>query len=1694
MPDNNDVFEGQGITFMSSNMASTAPSASPPAITAPSINMAAAPANQTIPAVPASALQPNAPVTNAGAIPAPPDPTQIAANLAGNSISGGSGAGGAAPPHPYANQPAEDDALDVFQKNGIQAPSITETNTNAFNTGVTVPTPPMPVPGQPVDFKPEMTDQALGFQIPANVAKTTPAVDPAAVAQNEQQQMMTLAYSRFSPAQIAAWQNSPIGFTEAFHMLSPSQYLPGGGLKQLYNAEQLLSIGNEMKNGEQITPEEQGTMNDYLNQQIEMSVRKFSWGGNVAYIGAQVPAFGIEFALAGGVGKLAATAAVKGGTELAEQSAIRVASGYALKAVTTTALMPAQYAAKYGERQLNANMAVTDKGQLILQNSTESPAQSALLAFAHTGADVAGQLMAPGIGKYIVDPVTKAVSTPVIAAAKNLSPEVTDGLYQAWKAIEPSATVSKMFTNAGWAGMVEQLGANRVQQVLNSSIDYAHSDKMTFDQYLDNLTPSKDQLMVEGGLIGIAGGIHTSTGIVSALLRSKGVPAMQAQETVSNMSAMEKDAFVNQNLETPTSPVPEIPKAPVAASTENPAAPELRVDPQFRPVLSTDKASEVAQDARVPVQASMEADNTLNDDNDTRVLASQTAAQAASSPPPVQAAQSGFNSHWDTFKNEVWPALYAETINDMQPIENLSKKARAAGATVPEGVDTALLTSLVKSTPEWIRRNWMQNTTTWDENGNQVITGKGLKAIYDDFDNMFLATEPDLKTRQQDFDDYLIAKRLLEEKSSGRDVLVTPDQLTKSSTDLANLAQKYGQNFKFFDTFANEVRDWDNRILHNLVTSGLKTQEWYDETTAARVHYSPLNRIVEEEHGPTSLSGKAVSKDVTPSRIGSLKQFKGSELEIKNTFQSRLKNSAIILQKSMVNKLINKGIGNFADYLKDDIKVSRPAIVREEVTHTFDPKLRQKLEETAKFLGVETKRFGTNDIKINGGDKALGAFDPNSDKILLARGTKESILTHEVGHALDKKLGLEQRLLGDPAIKAELQKLAEDRQNAQIALRKNSAGVTEFDEAVQRSPKKYMDYLKNNKEVLANFFDAWVNSPEEVAKTAPRAKAAFEKMIDDNPQLSMLRDVRPSQAVATEQIERPLMDMRGPKGSIPFYRDGARMYMELSPPLEKAFKSMSPMQMGQVERFLGGIFRASKKLLQFGATASPDFMLRHFSRAVESSFINTKGNTPIDFFRHVAVDIPRGIFAVLGKSELYHEWASSSGALSTYMDLSDKGLEKAQREMFNSGDMTKFLNPIHIFNTVKEVSDYAPRIAAFQKMKRDGASDLAAGIMSLEATGNYIRHGSLTQRINQYAPFFNDMVQGGDRFVRSLLRQSPAAFTARAVATITMPQLLLTGYYLYAADDKTRQEYLELPEWRKAISMNIKIGDTWIPLPRAFAAGHVFGALPESVMLHLYKGNQPELKNFWLRQIAETATSVSPVFDWTRAINPIMKAAIENMTNYNFFTQRPIFAGDMQKTAPANQFNQYTSETAKLIGKMFDISPSKIDNTVYDMAAKTGRFALQLSDMGINEARKLAGQPVNEKATRPTDNPLYGGLIEQAPSGTQTGSFQEFEEHLHEAAQAHNTYKEATGKDQADYMQSNNRTLSAYPPINAANTQVNHLLHQIRLINQNTNIPGNDKTVQINRLSDQITHIVQGANLRYRSQTGTASAQQGGQQ
>ena len=368
----------------------------------------------------------------------------------------------------------------------------------------------------------------------------------------QRQQMIALASTRFPPDVVESWKNNPIGFGETGDFLTWSQVLPGGGIAQGVEALNILSVSKKVEAGEELTTSEQSTLDEFVNKQIEMSVRGMTYGGEFRYYGSQMPAFMLEFAASGGPGKAVQTATVQAITKGVAKSALQQATakqvGRVARVATQSGLMVPMGIANYGEQRLGPWM-VTDKGQLIFTESKDTPALSALKAYAHVSAEVASELSGATIAKYAINPVTKRLKTPLINGINNLPEGLKLGLFEAYKKIKPNATISKAFTAGGWNGMLAELGEERVADVLRETTNIVLEEGYTFDQVLDGITPTKDQLLLEAGLISALGGVKAVSNIATNLLIQKGFTRKEAEETVSNMAMTEQEAFVEGQLQ-----------------------------------------------------------------------------------------------------------------------------------------------------------------------------------------------------------------------------------------------------------------------------------------------------------------------------------------------------------------------------------------------------------------------------------------------------------------------------------------------------------------------------------------------------------------------------------------------------------------------------------------------------------------------------------------------------------------------------------------------------------------------------------------------------------------------------------------------------------------------------------------------------------------------------------------------------------------------------------------------------------------------------------------------------------------------------------------------------------------------------------------------------------------------------------------
>lgn len=1777
-----DLFEQQGITFESSGMASTAPQAA--------AKQAMAPAD--MPKISAAALQRNAPPLDmSGPVPPPPDPEAIAQRLssaAGNANPQDAGVQPVAPPA------APSAPRDLFQENGItDLPSVDDVNNTALNSGVRIA---------------QQSGGASGswdseqYGPPAKNGITEGPNMPDQVVQNyassDGDQMNKLAQTYFTPDQLAAWKNNPITFSEAFSKLHPSQYADPTGLASLYDSSKIIMIGEKFQRGETLSDSEKKDVHDFVAQQIELRTRGFSTGGNIAYIGSQVPAWALGFALADGVGKMAQTAVKKATEAAAMHAALGTATAIAARVGTTMALMPGEYLPKYGERRLTDAMAVTDKGALVLQESKESPAKSALMAFAHTGADVASQIATGGIGKYVINPVTKMVSTPLIAAVNKVPPAIKDAIYQAYQKIQPNAQISKVFTAAGWNGMLEQLGAFHVQEILNATVGFAGGD-LTFDQAMKAITPTPDKEMVAGGLIAIMGGVHTSTSVAFNIMKSKGVPAPQASDAVDNMTALEKDNYVNANLPTPKSEYPpavgshptELPKVqtpefkgwfgdsrvvdnggaplvvyhgtsadiksfntspdgrgvsapqstlgawftpdpkragayafdaktmsteggnilPVYLSLQRPyempreELAKLNVDAKaggdgfaslraklekqgydgiaapsmggegpayvaFRPeqiksVFNSGKFDPTSEDiADITPNVHYDAPENVGRDSvfyDGDANTNQTGAAEKAEPPPINNDESVFNAYLRAFHNR---ANAAE-----EPYNNAVK----AGFTPPVMDNTPLMMSLNHQTPELARNHIMVNTFKWDESGNVVKTGKALKAILDDVDNYFLTREPNRETRRADFEKYLVARHYLSLEKTAPEILVTDEQKTQSTADVVALTQKYGADMHLMNTLADEFVAYRNRTRDLLVGSLLTTEQRAEEQK--RYPYSvPLKR----ELAPKEYDEAVARGDYAGLNPGSLtKRLKGSALPIKNIIHSTLRESARTIDFVMRNR-VNRSIYNLREYAPDKVQETELPQVKKgtaEFKVSYDPKLRSKLELALEVLGGKVERGDPSIV----GRGNLGSYTPAEKIVRLRIGTTEGTLAHEIGHFLDHRFDLKKILLKDGAAKKELQKLAEDRLGAEFGLKDTEEGIR-FVEARKKMGKKYEEYIKNDDEIIANFYDAYVNSPEQVEEIAPKAKAAFEAFINADPKLKFLGEIKPSTNRKMETIKK---DVYGP-GDLPpntfaFWENGEKKYVKVSKPMFESLSSMRGSQLNNLQKFMQNTFRIvmAAGALTKGATSTPEFILRNIVRdageATVQSGVRYNPAYDLDAFK-----------GMLSNSDEYKKFMQAGGKFGSFMALDDADIERTFDDILKpKSALRKALsNPLEAWEKVPKASDTLTRFGIFQAAKQRGYSDVEAAQYALDATLNFPRGGYVVKELNKYFPFLNVGFLATERLVRAF-KADPVTMTMRGVTALSVPAMLVAGYYLYGADDETRKEWLELPVDNIAQGrVYFKFNGEWRYIPTPYALGYLFSGVPQLALRTIHGDNPDNGRAVWETLIKSFAGAVSPVNDWSSLIPPTIKVALEDITNFDFYRERPIYSKfkEGSNVLQQDKTNAYDSETAKAIGKIFKASPALIDHTIYGLFGGTGGYALKASDYAINATRKAAGDVVPEKPRTGADVVGVSAFTARAPEGTRSNSYQGFQSNYLQAQAVEGHLKNLpNGPEKAGYQRDNQHDLSQLSQLKAASKQVKNVQKQIGGIYDDKNMSSEDKTSRIARLEQQITRIARNSNLQY---------------
>ena len=367
------------------------------------------------------------------------------------------------------------------------------------------------------------------------------------VAQEFQKQQTNFLGRLASPERVEQLKaKGEIGIIEGFEVLNKWDLipLPFVGLVADTQNISILDKVNRLASGEQLPLEDVAEVREFAEDVIEIEARGLKLRTQIFAGGMESLAFGLELAIGsrlGGAGFSAVTGrrtASKAAGEAADRTIKQRLKTAVQRTATGSVATAHRIRGAYADRALNEQIAITEKGDVLLKEAQTAPATQAFKA----AGDIFIEVFTEQAGGVVAQPLSKLtgkVSDVVIPKAirNRFSGAVRDVL---------GISVNEGLAKFGFNGMLAELGEERLADILRFGAGLDDPDReLTFEGALDAITPSKDQLLVEAGIITIFGaGSRAAVGLHNRLIK-KGATPQEAKAAVEGMTETE----IRQTLE-----------------------------------------------------------------------------------------------------------------------------------------------------------------------------------------------------------------------------------------------------------------------------------------------------------------------------------------------------------------------------------------------------------------------------------------------------------------------------------------------------------------------------------------------------------------------------------------------------------------------------------------------------------------------------------------------------------------------------------------------------------------------------------------------------------------------------------------------------------------------------------------------------------------------------------------------------------------------------------------------------------------------------------------------------------------------------------------------------------------------------------------------------------------------------------------
>lgn len=536
--------------------------------------------------------------------------------------------------------------------------------------------------------------------------------------------------------------------------------------------------------------------------------------------------------------------------------------------------------------------------------------------------------------------------------------------------------------------------------------------------------------------------------------------------------------------------------------------------------------------------------------------------------------------------------------------------------------------------------------------------------------------------------------------------------------------------------------------------------------------------------------------------------------------------------------------------------------------------------------------------------------------------------------------------------------------------------------------------LSERNRAVRALIDANEASTEKLFEKVPQPLKAIE--VKENEVAAFLKEQGADPSIAESFTIFRAQSKNLAQDEFQVFRDGKReVYKAKDPELAKAIKSLD----GDIPatNVLFKLARGITTVKKLGITLTPDFILRNVFRDQLTAGTFTKGGT-IPF-----TDMVVAMGDLFKKSEIYYDWLKSGGGGGGFLELNENYIKK---EVFKLNEKTGFIDqalnavkkPIDFIRVTAEITEQATRLAEFKRVTKGetkGSKIFEGGFASREVTVDFQRMGAKLSALNSITAFQNVAIQGLDRTARAI-KENPKGVTAKAFAYITVPSVLLW----YANKDDPRMR--EIPRWQKDLFWIIPTDNVIYRIPKPQELGILFGSLPERLLEEFFTDNPKALEDFGSTMQGLLVPSLVP---------DAIIAPVEQYFNKSTFTGSPIIPYQLEKVLPAYQYTEYTSESAKAVGKLLALAPPLnapgslaaplvLEHYIRAWSGNLGMYALQVMDKALGMVKPTPPMPLATFA----DIPAVKAFVVRYPSAN-TQSIVDFYAKFNENEVVLNTIK-----------------------------------------------------------------------------------------